>query len=818
MSRLPEAEQRKFIDAMGDEWCKWEQFKATYNLTEKEIAQYIAAGHRVVGTRWVLTYKDAARKIAKARLVVQGCQEANFIRSDAPTGSTKALCVVCHYGAQRGWRMAGFDAATAYLQPSAHGPVIDRTLLHRLPRTHPPPGRKGGQIVRASGAIYGTRDAGRKWYLYLRGVLQSHGFVESRLEKGMYRLHHRGKLVSVIHTHVDDFILALLDCDFVKSIIEKLTKELYLKRQNGCFLYCGRVVTITPSQIRLSMPAACRECAKSIIEVPAHRRKQRESTLSLSEKSSFRKTLGCCMWTINQVRLDCACEVNRLAQKVEKSTIQDLLDLHKAAEKIATTAERAIIYHRNVIDTASADVMVFGDASFADLPGEKSQIGVIAGFTHQVDKVAEGAYNLMHITGWQSGSAKRVVRSTLAAEAYASSEALELGVYLQMLVDNIQLGSSATRKQIDAGEKKCRNVVVLSDSNSVVDATLLDSGTVADKRLRIVIAMLRLSMTPCDGKPTGKEAAMRWVNTHKMLGDGLTKVFPPFAPALVAAMAGVGYKPPPGKAGRAAVVAARSAQMTTALRLAIGACAVPRAAQAAALGAAGDAVAISQGQLILTVFVALLAGWILANIARIVGVVADFIRFVIAVCMLIGRCFCCCCRGRRPGTDVPERQIGAVYGLTGSGGRGLASPLSAGPARDYRPQQARMYEHPVEQLEQRCRGRCDMHSELLAPSDRCVNMCSLDHGHEFDLVHGTHACRQCLASPRFRHFLRIETPGMKCRDVAVQLQTTHSFVAGAQHPRFKESLSPDCHTTSRTMQHTVLSRHRDRPFARGEHR
>ena len=51
MSRLPEAEQRKFIDAMGDEWCKWEQFKATYDLTEKEIAQYIAAGHRVVGTR-----------------------------------------------------------------------------------------------------------------------------------------------------------------------------------------------------------------------------------------------------------------------------------------------------------------------------------------------------------------------------------------------------------------------------------------------------------------------------------------------------------------------------------------------------------------------------------------------------------------------------------------------------------------------------------------------------------------------------------------------------------------------------------------------
>ena len=75
-----------------------------------------------------------------------------------------------------------------------------------------------------------------------------------------------------------------------------------------------------------------------------------------------------------------------------------------------------------------------------------------------------------------------------------------------------------------------------------------------------------------------------------------------------------------------------------------------------------------------------------------------------------------------------------------------------------------------------------MHSELLAPSDRCVNMCSLDHGHE--LTFPPHACRQCLSSPRLGHFSRIETPGMKCRDVAVQSQTTHSFVAGAQHPRF----------------------------------
>ena len=37
---------------------------------------FVDAGTQIVGTRWVLSWKDAARSVAKARPVVQGCQEA----------------------------------------------------------------------------------------------------------------------------------------------------------------------------------------------------------------------------------------------------------------------------------------------------------------------------------------------------------------------------------------------------------------------------------------------------------------------------------------------------------------------------------------------------------------------------------------------------------------------------------------------------------------------------------------------------------------------------------------------------------------------
>ena len=57
--------QRLFKSAMSDEWDKWVQFKTTYDLSEKEIARFLSKGHRIVGTRWVLTYKDARRRKPK---------------------------------------------------------------------------------------------------------------------------------------------------------------------------------------------------------------------------------------------------------------------------------------------------------------------------------------------------------------------------------------------------------------------------------------------------------------------------------------------------------------------------------------------------------------------------------------------------------------------------------------------------------------------------------------------------------------------------------------------------------------------------------
>eukprot|EP00959_Pyramimonas_sp_CCMP1952_P231670 4842262-Pyramimonas_sp.AAC.1 len=60
----------------------------------------------------------------------------------------------------------------------------------------------------ATGAIYGARDAGRQWYFYAQKVFAEHGFVESKLGKGLYYFYDEDGLAAVVHSHVDDFLIA----------------------------------------------------------------------------------------------------------------------------------------------------------------------------------------------------------------------------------------------------------------------------------------------------------------------------------------------------------------------------------------------------------------------------------------------------------------------------------------------------------------------------------------------------------------------------------------------------------------------------------
>ena len=122
-----------------------------------------------------------------------------------------------------------------------------------------------------------------------------------------------------------------------------------------------------------------------------------------------------------------------------------------------------------------------------------------------------------------SGTVKRRVRSTLAAEAYAVSEGVEwcqLARYILLELAQAPKPGVSKLRTVEKIPLKIP-IVVYTDSDNLTKSCRMDSGGVKDKRLRIVISMLRevLEIEPW--------VKITWLPTSRMIADALTKLDSP---------------------------------------------------------------------------------------------------------------------------------------------------------------------------------------------------------------------------------------------------------------------------------------------------
>ena len=145
------------------------------------------------------------------------------------------------------------------------------------------------------------------------------------------------------------------------------------------------------------------------------------------------------------------------------------------------------------------------------MEGSKSQCGVIVFLTHERRRFWHGEFQLGRLVYWTSSTIKRVVRSTLAAEAHTVSEAVEeeqwLGYDLEEIWPSVSSSLARSLRTVEM-DSLCRPIVTLSDSFNLCQAVKSDKGTGSDKRLRIVTAMLRQVFSGAQG------ATLAFVNSH----------------------------------------------------------------------------------------------------------------------------------------------------------------------------------------------------------------------------------------------------------------------------------------------------------------
>ncbi|MBW0515273.1 hypothetical protein O181_054988 [Austropuccinia psidii MF-1] len=119
------------------------------------------------------------------------------------------------------WQVSSFDVSCAYL----YSPV-EETVLIELPTTFLP--HLKGKVLWLKKALYGMKQAGRCWWLFLSGILEHMGFAETEVDQSLYIFRNYQEVIA-IWIHVDDGVVTSNSLGAISRFKTALCGELDIK-------------------------------------------------------------------------------------------------------------------------------------------------------------------------------------------------------------------------------------------------------------------------------------------------------------------------------------------------------------------------------------------------------------------------------------------------------------------------------------------------------------------------------------------------------------------------------------------------------------
>ncbi len=161
------------------------------------------------------------------------------------------------------------------------------------------------------------------------------------------------------------------------------------------------------------------------------------------------------------------------------------------------------------IDPDDMILVPYGDSSWANAPGDRSQAGllIVATDRRALEETRPGS-----ILEWKSNRFPRQTRSTLGAEAGACDIAVDHASFISAFLSEMMYPDF----RATAGETGRVPVIPVTDCKSLYDAVRRLSTSLKEKRVQIDVTSIRETAS----------RNIRWVPTLAMLADGLTKRCP----------------------------------------------------------------------------------------------------------------------------------------------------------------------------------------------------------------------------------------------------------------------------------------------------
>ncbi|CAC5368587.1 unnamed protein product [Mytilus coruscus] len=279
---------------------------------------------------------------------------------------------------------------SAFLQ----GKILDRDVFLKPP---PESNSKKGRIWRLKHCLYGLKDGARQFYFSAREELLSLGCKQCSLDLAVFVKHTDQRLSGIICCHVDDFLQSG-DEQFEEVMRKLRTRFVAGKIEEKNFSYVGSQIHQNKSGIILDHSTYMKKIDNTTIE--PSRAAMKQDVLNTSEQTLYRKLIGQINLAVQVSRPDLSFEMKDMSTKLKEGTVAHLIRAIKA-------------------DTS------LGNISNGTGSTESHVIWIV-----------DNKSNSCPIT-WKANKIKRVVRSTIAADALSLQDGLESSFYHRRIIEDI---------------------------------------------------------------------------------------------------------------------------------------------------------------------------------------------------------------------------------------------------------------------------------------------------------------------------------------------------------------------------------------------
>lgn len=250
--------------------------------------------------------------------------------------------------------------------------------------------------------LYGLKDGARQFYLSVREELVRIGFLECEVDPAVYW---NRKLQGLICYHVDDFLHAGNE-SFEERIKQLRDRFSAVKIEEKYFQYIGFQMIQTDDVVIVDQSKYVESIELEHIE-PC-RTLQSDSQLNETELTKLRQIVGKINWVVQSSRPDMAFEMIFLNTKLKNGKVKDLIRARKTLCRLKNS--KYFLMFRKLLNVSGLSVVAFTDASLGNI---NDGTGSTCAYTIWW---VDNAGNCCPIT-WQANKIRRVVRSTIAAEA-----------------------------------------------------------------------------------------------------------------------------------------------------------------------------------------------------------------------------------------------------------------------------------------------------------------------------------------------------------------------------------------------------------------